>query len=97
MKSEYPKIDKLRKKLDGNKPLTLREVCFVLWAELDVCSAQYLMFALWIKENHVHKQKMRWPLWQALFTMFAKTEYPSLRDNIDKVLQSKKLLDTNFK
>jgi hypothetical protein len=32
-KSPYPEIDKLRAKFDTNKPLLLREACWVLWAE----------------------------------------------------------------
>ncbi len=88
---EYPKIDYLRKKFDAGKKLTLREVCFVLWAELCVCSAQYLMFALWVKRNGLHKQKMKWPLWKSLFTTFCETEYPTLRNDLDKCLEAQRL------
>ena len=93
MKSEYPAIDRLRKKFDGNKPLTLREVCFVLWAELGVCSAQYKMFALWIKNNKLHEHKMQWLLWKALFTTFAEIEYPVLRNDMKKIVQANKMMD----
>jgi hypothetical protein len=89
--AEYPKIDALRKKFDTDKKLTLREVCFVLWAELYVCSAQYLMFALWVKENGLHKQKMKWPLWKGLFTTFVDKDWPILRNDLDKSLKAQRL------
>ncbi len=90
-KSPYPKIDALRKKFDENKPLLLREACFILWAEKNICSAQYLMFAYWIKQNKLPKLKLKWNLWYALFSTFAENDYPKMRDNLDLVVKVSKL------
>jgi hypothetical protein len=84
-KSHYLQIDKLRDKFDAGKPLTLREVCFILWAELNVCSDQYLMFAYWIKQNKLDKHKFKWQIWEALFDSFAKNDYPVLSKDFDLV------------
>jgi hypothetical protein len=82
--SPYPKIDKLRAKFDADKPLTLREVCFVLWAEHCVCSAQYLMFAYWVKQNKFPmNSKFKWKIWKSLFDGFAINDYPTLRNDLD--------------
>lgn len=89
--SPYPKIDALKKKFNNNKPLSLREVCFVLWAELGACSSQYLSFAYWIKENKLSKQKLKWPLWKSLFDSFAENEWPNVRSNTDHMLKIQKL------
>jgi hypothetical protein len=90
-KSPYPQIDKLRAKFDAGKPLNLREVCFVLWAEQNVCSAQYLMFAHWVKGNKLGSQKLKWPLWKALFETFAANDYPKLKDDLDLVLKVQRM------
>lgn len=90
-KSPYPKIDQLRTKFDAGKPLNLREVCFVLWAELGICSAQYLMFAYWVKQNKLGKAKLKWPLWKSLFHSFADNDYPKMKDDMDLVLKIQKM------
>ena len=90
-KSPYPKIDTLRKKFDANKPLSLRETCFILWAEKNVCSSQYLMFAYWIKQNKFPKVKLKWDLWYALFSTFADKDYPKMKDDLDLVVKVSKL------
>jgi hypothetical protein len=95
--SPYPKIDALRKKFDTDKPLSLREACFVLWAEKGICSAQYLMFAYWIKQNKLYNSKLRWKLWYGMFSAFAEHDYPKMRDNIDLVVKSRKLFDKSTK
>ena len=89
--SPYPKIDALRKKFDENKPLSLREACFVLWAENGVCSTQYFMFAYWIKQNKLNKAKLKWNLWDGLFTTFAKYDYPKMNEDLDLVVKISKL------
>ncbi len=96
-KSPYPKIDALRKKFDANKPLSLKEACFVLWAEKSICSTQYLMFAYWIKQNKLFNAKLKWNLWYGLFTAFAENDYPKLRDDIDYVIKARKLFDKSTK
>ena len=99
MKSPYPKIDKLRKKFDADKPLSLREVCFILWADLGICSAQYLMFAHWIRINKLPTNTtMKWKIWKGLFYAFAENDYPAMRDNIDLVVEvAKNEMDIMFK
>lgn len=90
-KSSNPQIDKLRLKFDANKPLTLRESCFILWAEENVCSAQYLMFAYWIKQNKLpFTSKMKWTIWKALFDTFAKNDYTNMSKDIDLVVKISK-------
>lgn len=82
--SPYPKIDKLRAKFDADKPLSLREMCFILWAEYYVCSSQYLMFAYWVKTNKLpHKAKLKHRIWKSLFDGFAANDYPQLRNDTD--------------
>jgi len=84
MKSKYPKIDKLRAKFDANKPLTLKEACFILWAEKCVCSSQYLMFAYWVRQNKLPiKLKLKWNMWYGLFNSFAAHDYPTMSKDID--------------
>jgi len=90
-KSPYPEIDKLRAKFDTNKPLLLREACWVLWAEKCICSSQYLMFAYWVKQNKLGKAKLKWALWYALFESFANNDYPKLRHDIELVIKVAKL------
>lgn len=91
--SPYPEIDRIRKKFDTDKPLSLREACFVLWAEKGICSTQYLMFAYWIKQNKLFNSKLQWRLWYGMFQAFAETDYPKIKDDIDLVIKSKKLID----
>jgi hypothetical protein len=91
-KSPYPEIDKLRSKFDANKPLTLKEVCFVLWADKCICSAQYLMFAYWLKLNKFPtKIKMKWRMWYGLFNSFAEHDYSSMSNDIDLVVKVSRL------
>jgi hypothetical protein len=90
-KSPYPKIDALRKKFDANKPLSLRETCFILWAEKNICSSQYLMFAYWVKQHKLGKAKLKWELWYALFGSFAANDYPKMKDDLDLVVKVSKL------
>jgi hypothetical protein len=75
MKNSYFKaIDKLRVKFDNDKPLTLKEACWILWAERHVCSHQYLAFAAWCKQNKFSR-KTKWNFYSALFDVFLETEY----------------------
>lgn len=92
-KSPYPEIDIIRNKFDQNKPLSLREACFILWAEKCVCSTQYLMFAYWIKQNKLPQVKLKWDLWYGLFNTFAINDYPTMSTNLDLVIKAHKLLD----
>ena len=92
-KSPYPKIDKIRNKFDNNEPLSLREVCFVLWAELMVCSTQYLMFAYWARsiQKLPKRQKFTWLIWKNLFHTFAQGDWQTLRNDLDLVVKVSKL------
>lgn len=67
-------IDRLRQKFDNDKPLSLKEACWILWAERCVCSHQYLSFAAWCKQNNFSK-KAKWNFYSALFDAFLETEY----------------------
>ena len=91
-KSPYPQIDKLRTKFDADKPLNIREVCFILWADKCVCSSQYLMFAYWIKLNKLPANiKMKWKIWYGLFRSFAENDYPTMNNDIDLVLKVQRI------
>jgi len=81
MESYFKAIDKLRDKFDNDKPLTLREVCWILWAERYVCSHQYLSFAAWCKQNGFTK-KAKWGFYSALFDAFASSEYEKNWKNV---------------
>jgi hypothetical protein len=83
MKGDYPQIDKLRAKFDADKPLSLREACWVLWAESCICSAQYLMFAYWVRKNKLNKLSVKWKIWKSLFDGFAANDYPTMRDDFN--------------
>ena len=75
--SYYRKIDSLRNKFEKNKPLTIKEFCWIQWAEYYVLSAQYLQFEPWLKRNGVRdlvQRKFKFPIWQGLWTSFS-TEY----------------------
>ena len=67
-------IDRLRKKFDNDKPLSLKEACWILWAERSICSHQYLSFAAWCKQNKFNK-KAKWNFYSALFDAFVSSEY----------------------
>lgn len=83
-KSPYPEIDKLRAKFDADKALTLREACWILWAELGVCSANYLMFAYWIKQNKVPTDlKMKWQIWKSMYYSFQDGDYLTMSKDLD--------------
>lgn len=91
-KSPYPGIDKIRKKFDADKPLSLREACFVLWGEHGVCSAQYLMFVYWCKLNKLPKDtSMKWKIWYSMFEAFAKNDWETMDNDIDLVVKVSKL------
>ncbi len=72
--SYYKSIDRLRAKFDNDKPLTLKEACWILWAERNICSHQYLSFSAWCKQNKFNK-KAKWNFYSALFDIFIETEY----------------------
>lgn len=69
MSDMYDSIDKLRAKVDGNQTITVKEACFVLWAEVGVCSSQYLKFKNWCTDNKLTKKKT-WPNWKAFFLAY---------------------------
>lgn len=88
MKSPYPNIDKLRKKFDADKPLNIREVCFVLWAENFVCSSQYLAFSYWVRTNKLPWNiSMKWKIWKSMFDSFAANDYLTMRDDLDLMVK----------
>jgi hypothetical protein len=90
-KSDEPQIDKIRAKFDANKPLSLREVCFVLWAELYVCSTQYYMFAHWVKtQGATTKSKFGWPIWKSMFYTFAEGDWKKMEKDYDLIASVKK-------
>ena len=75
MNDSYCKsIDRLRKKFEDDKELSLKEACWILWAEKYICSHQYLAFAAWCKQNKFNK-KAKWNFYSALFDAFVETEY----------------------
>jgi hypothetical protein len=88
--SYYKKIDSLRKKFDNNKPLAINEFCWIQWAEYGVCSAQYLEFKPWLRQNGVKEfinKKVKFNIWDGLFTSFVK-DYNKQREGIpSKVLR----------
>lgn len=87
----FNKIDKIRDKFDKVKPLSLREFCFVLWAEYSVCSSQYMMFAYWIKSNKLpYKNKFKSNIWKSLYDGFCR-EYSVLREDNALNIKIKKM------
>jgi len=59
-------IDVLREKVDGGQKITLKEACFIIWADLCVCSTQYLAFQKWARHHKMSASKP-WIAWKALF------------------------------
>ena len=91
-KSYTDSIDRLRKKFDNNKPFTLREACWILWAEDGVCSTQYYAFAYWVGKNKFPKtQKVTWSIWKSLFSTFAKEYYPTIEDDYDLIAKIRQM------
>ena len=91
-KSYFKKIDSLRKKFNNNKPLTLRETCWILWAEELVYSTKYRTFAYWVGKNKLPKsQKMTWSIWKSLFTSFAKDYYPTVENDYDLIAKVRQM------
>lgn len=74
-KSQYPKIDKLRKRFDKNDAFDLRDTCFLLWAELGIPSANYLLFAKWAQDNKITlATKFTWVIWKSMFYAFTESD-----------------------
>jgi hypothetical protein len=74
-KSDYPQIDKLKKKFNSNQALSLREACSILWLEKMICSEQYQSFAYWAKQNKIPATiKFKWAIWWSLFKEFTETD-----------------------
>lgn len=91
---DYAKaIDELRVKFDRNEKLSLREACWVLWAEKFVCSTQYLAFSVWIKQHELNAPQS-WDIWEALYNGFLGSKEnkdlnePYMRKLIDKELKN---------
>lgn len=58
-------IDVLKDKFENNENITLKEACYILWAEKFVNSSVYLKFQ---KAMEAHKRrKMPWPAWNGMF------------------------------
>ncbi len=90
--SPYPQIDKLRKKFDDDKPLSLREAAWVCWAELGSCWTPIYLFADWSKKNGiVVDQKFRWAIWKNLFQTFMEVEYPKVNNDTDLIVKLHKM------
>lgn len=59
------KIDILGDKFDRGEDITLKEACFILWAEKCICSNVYLKFENAMKKYN--KRKLPWPAWYGMF------------------------------
>jgi hypothetical protein len=66
MDSFYKSIDRLRARVDANKKIKINDACYILWAELCVCSTQYLDFKKWVEQNNV-KGNFTWDIWKGIF------------------------------
>lgn len=86
--SEYPKIDRLRKRVDENMTITLNQACYIIWAELCVCSNVYLDFKDWCKENKVENKRFVWPIWKGIFATYKPFSEKRLRVKLDQVIAS---------
>ena len=62
----YKSIDRLRAKVDANKKIRINDACYILWAELCVCSDQYLAFKEWVVNNNI-KGNFIWDVWKGIF------------------------------
>jgi hypothetical protein len=58
-------IDVLRAKFDSNEDITIKDACFILWAEKCVDSHVYLKFKDDMKSYK--RRKMPWPAWYGMF------------------------------
>lgn len=85
----YSSIDIIKDKFLNGKPMPINEACFVLWAELSVCSTQYLLFQNWIDENKLFNKKFKWQVWEGLFNSFIKNEYPHVEHNYTLIAKVK--------
>lgn len=66
--SFYDKIDKLRDKFDNDKPITINEASFILWAEYYVCSESYLAFQSYIKKKtKFYKERLEFCIWHGIY------------------------------
>lgn len=66
--SFYDKIDILRGKFDNDKPVTINDACFILWAEYYIYSDSYLPFKKYIKEKtKFYKEKLNFCIWHGIF------------------------------
>jgi hypothetical protein len=59
-------IDVLREKVEAGQKITLKEASFLIWADLCVCSTQYLAFQKWARHHKMSSMKP-WMAWKALF------------------------------
>jgi len=91
-KSPYPQIDKLRRKFDSDKPLSLREAAWVCWAELGSCWTPIYLFANWSTKNGITiDQKFKWAVWKSLFQTFMETEYPKVQNDYRLIVKLQKM------
>jgi hypothetical protein len=61
-------------------------------AELGSCWTPIYLFADWSKKNHIPlTQKFRWPVWKNLFKTFMEVDYPTVRDNVDLIVNLHKM------
>lgn len=62
----FKAIDTLRDKVTAGKSITIKQACFIIWAEMCVPSTQYLAFQKWAR---LHKMAGRkpWPVWKAVY------------------------------
>ena len=70
--SYFRKIDELREKFDAEKPVSLKEACWILWADQYVCSYQYLKWKKEMEDKGFSRKKLPFPMWNGAFENWLK-------------------------
>lgn len=68
------KIDRLRERVDAGRDITVKEACWILYAESRAESTEWLAFQTWTIRKKLSTRRFAWPIWLALFEGYRKEQ-----------------------
>jgi len=83
--------DRTTDRVVNDIPISLRGALVMLIA-IGNCSTVYYTFVYWLVENKFPiSAKMKWPMWENLFSTFMKSHFPIMRDDLDLIVKARKI------
>jgi hypothetical protein len=61
------RIDKLKDRVNAKKHISIKDACYILWAEQGIDSPRWLKFQKWAKQSSLHNRRFPWLIWKGLF------------------------------